>query len=211
MTLSAALILTLQITCGGDDSDDPPPRPSKTATALPTDTRSSATATAPAEDLVLSELLARPLALAGIAPGQPCPVSAQAAGWPADFTFPGLGDGPVYPVLPPVVDMNITAFAPKTLWISDERYRGPVVIRGQQLDGEGVLRFSRIVPVDNPTEGLSLPVAPDAGAPNTPSGWRAWPTGTLVPEVGCYGLQIEGTDFSTTVVFEAALCDTPDC
>jgi hypothetical protein len=115
--------------------------------------------------------------------------------------FP-LGPGPVYPNLG-----NASAIAGgggdvikdgwdfhKTLWAIAPSYRGPVLVRGRALRGAATLRF------EHPWNGaLRLPALP-AGASRR---WRYAPTDTLFSRSGCYGYQIDGTGFSTVVVFEA--------
>ena len=53
-----------------------------------------------------------------------------------------------------------------------------------------------------PTDRLELQAPHDR-----PSGtdWSFWATGVIVPQAGCYELQIETTGKSEAVVFEAAL------
>ena len=38
---------------------------------------------------------------------------------------------------------------------------------------------------------------------NNKDGWREWPGGTSLHVPGCYGWQIDGTDFSYVIVFRA--------
>jgi hypothetical protein len=38
---------------------------------------------------------------------------------------------------------------------------------------------------------------------NGRDGWRQWPGGTWLRTPGCYAWQIDGTDFSDVIVFEA--------
>jgi hypothetical protein len=54
-------------------------------------------------------------------------------------------------------------------------------------------------------EGPSLfdPQLPPAATPNGTKGWRQWPGGTYVHSFGCYAWQIDGTSFSTVIVFKA--------
>ncbi|HEV8688078.1 MAG TPA: hypothetical protein VGQ84_12440, partial [Gaiellaceae bacterium] len=38
---------------------------------------------------------------------------------------------------------------------------------------------------------------------NSRDGWRTWPGGTWLRTPGCYAWQIDGTDFSNVIVFDA--------
>jgi hypothetical protein len=87
----------------------------------------------------------------------------------------------------------------KTIWIAPLVLRGPVLVRGRQLDGRHILRFSS-----------------DFGAPSFrelrlnfhggdfSGGWQEalGPRYTLIRAPGCYGLQVDGADFSKVLVFE---------
>jgi hypothetical protein len=114
----------------------------------------------------------------------------------------GLGSGPVWPVGFGATGQSTLGqssngiwHAVKVLWAADPSYLGPVLVRGRQIDGSGVLRFSQGGVLSGPEE-LRL----DAGGPAPIE--RAWPSYTLVQTTGCYAYQIDGTSFSTTVVFE---------
>ena len=73
----------------------------------------------------------------------------------------------------------------------DRVYRGPVLVRGRQLDGPNELRFNRgLLP---PREMRILP------APQL----RTEPSFTRVRAPGCYGYQVDGIGFSYLIVFEA--------
>jgi hypothetical protein len=78
------------------------------------------------------------------------------------------------------------------------RYKGPVIVRGRQLDGPGQLRFdqwpqwSRRLHVD-----LHL-VGPEA---------RLHPAATFLRAPGCYAYQVDGHGFSYLIVFEARPAD----
>jgi hypothetical protein len=85
----------------------------------------------------------------------------------------------------------------KVFWYVSPTYRGPVLIRGRQLDGTHRLGFNgRKLPLrelrihSHDTVGFDGP----PGSRGVPSAVRA-----LIP--GCYGVQIDGTRFSRTVTF----------
>ena len=85
-------------------------------------------------------------------------------------------------------------------WSSTARYAGPVLIRGRQLDGPHAIGFGEgHVPYDE----LQL-MAPGMGAPRSPGGGREWQSFTRVRARGCYGYQVDGSNFSDVIVFSAA-------
>jgi hypothetical protein len=145
--------------------------------------------------------LARALQLPRLASGAPCPRSSEHQVSKA-FGI-ALGDGPVYPVgfadgvLSVVAEGG--AYRQKVLWVSASSYQGPVLIRGARLDGPGLVQFA--VGESEPTEDFRL-LDPGASSPEEEPGWREWPSYTEVPQFGCYAYQVDGTSFSTVVVFE---------
>jgi hypothetical protein len=155
--------------------------------------------------------LQRPLRVPTIADGKPCPTTPPDPN--GDLTRIGLagtawGKGPAYPEgldsgrgkpiltyldpIPPLSGFYGSKwFGNKVLWVIDPVYRGPVLIRGRQLDGPNELRFDRgLVP---PREMQIRP----RPAP------RGQPSFTRVRGPGCYGYQADGVDFSYVIVFEA--------
>jgi len=155
--------------------------------------------------------LRRPLHLPKVRPGGRCPASSGRRIDNDQFGGVALGRGPVRPlvtasavsggdlqhgVLPfgrvPGTSWRVV----KTLWFSEPRYRGPVLIRGRQLGGSAKLVFG---------EGPSLldPQLPPGPTPNGTNGWREWPGGTYTRSFGCYAWQVDGTSFSSVIVFKA--------
>ena len=131
--------------------------------------------------------LQRPLHLPQLAAGASCPVSA--------------GTGPVRPIgsaelsVSPFIDSSWQGG--RVTWASASTYTGPVLIRGGRLGATGAVGFGAgHVPVD----ALQL-LAPGMGAPTPPGGGREWPSFTRVQAPGCYGYQVDGTDFSEVIVF----------
>lgn len=150
--------------------------------------------------------LRRPLHLPRLQAGTKCPASGSRSG-----PVGGLltGPGPVSPVFADVLPLAPArgAFAgsrwtgAKVLWVADATYAGPVLIRGRQLDGPRAVGFgSGVVPLRE----LQL-LRPGARSADEPTGYREWPSYTRVPGPGCYGYQVDGTSFSTTIVFLASL------
>jgi hypothetical protein len=148
--------------------------------------------------------LFRPLHLPTVAPGAPCPVSPAREVSPAYGV--ALGPGPAYPVglaeatlsftsrdLPPPWGGN------KVIWVIAPRYRGPLLVRGHQLDGPWWVGFDL---GRRPLAELPFPSAKQVGIYRRQ--WRQTGTTTRVRASGCYAYQIDGTTFSRVVVFRAA-------
>lgn len=133
--------------------------------------------------------LRRALHLPQLGAGSSCPVSA--------------GSGPVKPegssqlaVMPFVGSAWEGA---RVAWTSSADYTGPVLIRGRQLGGSGAVGFGEgHVPYDE----LQL-LASGQQAPPAPGGGRSWLTFTRVRGPGCYADQVDGTNFSSVIVFRA--------
>ena len=88
----------------------------------------------------------------------------------------------------------------KVLWFVSPKYRGPVLIRGRQLDGPYRIRFD-----EGNVPPLELRVAPSESVSWTgqPRGARGRPSYTRHRALGSYGYQVDGTDFSIIVTFRA--------
>ena len=149
--------------------------------------------------------LQRPLAIPTISSASACPTAAPKGdlrrhGWPG----PAWGPGPAYPVglasgpalryldpLPRSSEFFGSAwFGNKVLWFIDrETYRGPVLVRGRQLDGPNLLRFER---GRIPPRELRLSATT-----------RENPSYTRVRAPGCYAYQVDGLGFGYTIVFRA--------
>lgn len=152
--------------------------------------------------------LYRPLHLPRLAAGEACPTS---VGTTSDSPYvAGLrfGTGPVYMEIgnrgngpAGKVTLGTTQvrgwFAIESVWLSTPGYQGPFVVRGEQLDGSGAVGFGGSSPVD------SAFVVPPGPGPNGADGYRFSPGSVWVTSPGCYGLQVDGSTFSETVVVEA--------
>jgi hypothetical protein len=145
--------------------------------------------------------LRRPLHVPMIPYGAACPVSARAAN--VDFARYGVargyGLGPAYPIGfadgtihvgwgRSDVDARVWGVQ-KVLWFVHPRYHGPVLVRGEQVDGQHVVRFER---GRIPRTELRIP-----------AGVRARPSYVRIERPGCYAFQIDGLSFSRTIVFRA--------
>lgn len=133
--------------------------------------------------------------------GGACPVSGVASS--ASYAGPAIGKGPVYAAQ--VSPFAITPFinsawkGGRVTWVAAPSYTGPVLIRGAQVGGAGAVGFGEgHVPVDE----LQLLTA-SGSSPGEPAGAREWPSFTRVRSPGCYAYQVDGTNFSEVVVFQA--------
>ncbi len=157
--------------------------------------------------------LRRPLRLPALAHGQ-CPTHRSRVVDP--HAGPAEGPGPIYPVIaapaglsgvltfaypPPPGSLTAgTGFGDqKVLWIGAPRYRGPVLIRGGQLGGHNPVKFTTGTGILFPE--LQDPPQSQSGGSN--GGWSDSASGTALRAPGCYAWQIDGTNFSYTVVFKA--------
>ncbi len=156
----------------------------------------------------------RPLQLPVLEPGDACaetPIRSVEG-----YLYQVMGEGPVYS-LPYLTSMSINWSAlyahdgwywNKVVWTRDPQYTGPIVIRGRQLNGPESLRFQRMGDGHPAPElahsSLHFPAYTTGNRLDTRgSGW--WEelfTWVVVRAPGCYGVQIDGIGFSTTIVFE---------
>src|SRR6266516_1153447 len=154
--------------------------------------------------------LHRPLHLPTVAAGTPCPVSAvgrinfrkygvgkgigPGPAYPIGFAQPGSVLQFTYPPEPPSQFAGSEWSGAKVLWFVAPRYRGPVLIRGGRLDHPDRLRFNR---------GMIPPL--EMRIHRVFSGPRDRPSYTRLRAPGCYAYQVDGTNFSRVVVFQASL------
>jgi hypothetical protein len=122
-----------------------------------------------------------------------------------------LGSGPAYPaflVSPAYDPSSEDAFVPlyprtrtdgwfaiKVFWIIQASYAGPLLVRGEQIDGADVIRFG--------TGGMGEPsLFFESGADST-SKIRGLPSTMRIRSAGCFFLQVEGSNFSIHIIFGA--------
>jgi hypothetical protein len=163
--------------------------------------------------------LHRPLHVPRIEPGTRCPLSPRTK---VDLGQEGVrslpGRGPAYPnfggdesvlefwfpPLPQQTDFYGSGWSGnKVLWWVAGKYRGPVLIRGRQLDGPNRLRFDRGRPPQ-----IEIRIPPGRG-PAAWKGARDRPSYTRVRAPGCYGYQIDGVGFSRVIIFQAVKVPPP--
>ena len=154
--------------------------------------------------------LHRPLRIAQLAPGGACPTTTARGTIPSLGSMPAWGTGPMSPVVPGARDRLVVQLAheeglgaewavEKVLWMPTTAYRGPLLIRGRQLDGPNEVRFEDGVPGFTPAARLR-PVRE-----LRIYGGRGHPATTRVRASGCYAWQLDGTGFTRTIVFEAVV------
>lgn len=150
----------------------------------------------------------RELALKDLPPGESCPRSTVST----DVPKVGLavGEGPVFAVLgmsesPPssggVVHfkddegpMHENLYAVKALWAVSGAHAGPLLLRGRQLDGPGVILFQK-------AEGE--PVQPSLELSAGSEAWRFFPSAMFIGQEGCFAIQVDGPGVVQAIVFRS--------
>ncbi|GAA4989830.1 hypothetical protein [Actinopolymorpha pittospori] len=225
MVLTAAAFLVSA--CGGGDEEPARPKasvtPHKAASPRPVLTPTPGGPTTPAnyrESCSLQPQICR--ARPGAVPvqlrrplhfpstGQKCPVTGGRR-LPDGLPFGGVavGSGPVRGVLlqhdakaavAGTLQLEVQPrqgwYGGKTLWFSAPSYTGPVLLRGTRLDQPGEVAFGAGRP-----HALAVQIPPGRGV-NVVDGYRAWTGLTWFREPGCYGIQVDGTTFSTSIVIQ---------
>ncbi len=149
--------------------------------------------------------LERPLDLPAVDPDAQCPVSAidERVDWREINTFgDGIGRGPVYPGMSSDATLTLrsdgkTWLRSKIFWYVKPSYRGRVLIRGRRLDARGSLRFGE----ERLARQLRIRPGQSVTWAGQPDGSRGVPSIVRAVSAGCYGVQIDGTSFSRTVIF----------
>lgn len=166
-------------------------------------------------------LAARPLTLPTLAPGAACP-AAQGRDVQASYGV-AIGSGPVYIVgmgtdgvlhavgpTPGVHDIRSWGYQ-FALFIIAPTYDGPALVRGRQLSDGAPLLFNGGVDqmksgftMTTPTllRGLRIEGGAAFGSP-----WASWMSYLRTREPGCYGVQIDGADFSETIIYDVTFSD----
>ena len=145
-----------------------------------------------------------PVLSTGLAPGKP----------PVGPNY-GYGDGPVY--LSGQSDFYPGAFD-LAIWLVKPPAVGPLLIRGQQVNGSARAAFSRQMddygkpfgpaPAQSGTTqsayGMSIPFYSELDLPSgaRPPYWGAYFADTHFDVAGCYFIQVDGTTFSELILIE---------
>jgi hypothetical protein len=159
--------------------------------------------------------LHRSLHLPRLSPGAACPRSPRhIRPEPPPYGAERLvGPGPAYPAFystPPYDPSDPSSIVHygggrveggwyylKVLWLTSPHYRGPLLIRGRQLDGPNELRFDMGA---SPPREIRIP----AGRGELRHGWKDRASYSRFRAPGCYGYQLDGLSFSRIIVFPAA-------
>ena len=83
-----------------------------------------------------------------------------------------------------------------------EWYRGPILIRGRRLDGPQQLGFNGS---KTPQSELQIEPQETVSWEGQQPGSRGVPSQVRVRAAGCYGVQVDGTNFSRAIIFKATL------
>jgi hypothetical protein len=161
----------------------------------------------------------RALLLPAVAPGAPCPTS------PAHHISASLGmvlgSGPVFITAQGITHGELLALSSgsfgngqsswggqRVIWVTGRLFRGPVLVRGRQLDGRGTIGFNGgLGQSDDAQDWANTPPLPELQlvAGSGPAARPSWVSFVRLQTAGCYAFQIDGGDFSETIVFEAVL------
>ena len=151
--------------------------------------------------------LHRPLRLAPLAAGARCPVTPSHGLDRGRLS--GAGAGPVYPMPSPFsrYDRLPAWLGSKTLWAWPAALvtrRTRVLVRGLRLDRPGELQFQLGPGWDtaHATHELRLDTTRTVGSFSGTT-WGATVTMLLVRTAGCYGLQLDSADGTSTIVVQA--------
>ncbi len=176
---------------------------------------------------VFTALRARPLREPRLRPKASCPDPIHGViGLPASIPAEGaLGTGPVHPVsraIPRFLDFfparegdplaTSRWRSNETMWLSEPRYLGPVLVRGRMVRSLARVGFGGGL---QPDSELLLPAGAWDEAKGTvhiwgktirpPKGWRVQGVSTRVrgKPIGesCYFFQVDGESFSETILF----------
>jgi hypothetical protein len=141
-----------------------------------------------------------------LASGVACPVSGPTVDAIDPQQTQIVGSGPIYTILGrmPGVDPKTWRqdggwYYLKVLWMSRATYQGPAVIRGRQIDGSADVRFGD---GSQPDRELRFPAGDTMVRGHDTTKWRDLPSYARISGPGCYGLQVDGPDFSYSLVFE---------
>ena len=170
------------------------------------------------DSVAFSQLKSRPLNFPALSAGERCPISHGSRDTVprADYIFCSgcfwFGKGPVFFALSwsdqstdearfslNKVPFEQRTYRAKTPWVSKPEYAGPILIRGRLLTGNEKLRFAS--GGNKPIDALELQAPAKEKADS--SRWSFWPTSMFVPHAGCYGIQIDTSDATDVIIFEA--------
>lgn len=184
-------------------------------------------------DAPISTYLERTLELPKLDAGEPCPVSVgdnQVVSSRHTYIFGAggyfFGTGPVYLALSwkprdraeaffslDRVPLIPEGYRLKTPWIMKPEYQGEALVRGAQIGVETrhKILFRETTQVQGVTETMVLragvrgTLISESQAGAVDALWGFWPSSMILPEAGCYAIQIDTEDKSDIIVIEAIL------
>ena len=183
--------------------------PVVSSSPTPTNILTQAAQTPSATPDPLPILQQRPLHISALAAGESCVTTPGKQVNPE--MGPALGEGPVYMVGYGAEGTNTIYMSRvdggwyylKTIWTAPPNFHGAFLLRGGQVDGPNAVRFS-----EDTTGMPDLQVVYSSGnAGSTQSGWLPWINYVRIRAPGCYGIQVDGLNFSEVIRFR--ILDTP--
>jgi len=154
------------------------------------------------DDATWAQLAAHRLRLPSLAAGAACPVTPAVP--ITTFVGPVAGPGPVYSIGNRIFYSRAPdgSLFTKVAWLSRPDYKDAALIRGARIDAPGDVRFQA---GGGPLTG-ELRFEYDTGTRSQGSeeGWRFLPSTVVIDGPGCYAFQVDGVDWSLTIVMDAA-------
>ena len=154
------------------------------------------------DDATWARLAAHRLRLPSLAAGAACPVTPAVP--ITTFVGPVAGPGTVYSIGNRIFYSRAPdgSLFTKVAWLSRPDYKDAALIRGARIDASGDVRFQA---GGGPLTG-ELRFEYDTGTRSQGSeeGWRFLPSTVVIDGPGCYAFQVDGVDWSLTIVMDAA-------
>ncbi len=190
----------------------------QTPTATPTSIVAPVTRTANATSTPAdwSSLESKPLHLSAIPAGATCPVTPAQQHIAPDHQY-AAGQGPLYLVNEannnPVFFSDAGSSDPgspwkisKVFWEVSATYAGPLLIRGGQIDGTHALNFNGGLGQTAGNNQGTEPILHELRLLGDAHGqWKTYLTFVRIQQAGCYAFQIDGQNFSESIVIQATV------
>ena len=154
------------------------------------------------DDATWARLAAHPLRLPSLAAGAACPVTPATR--ITTFVGPVAGPGPVYSIGNRIFYSRAPdgSLFTKVAWLSRPDYKDAALIRGARIDASGDVRFQA---GGGPITGeLRFDYDTGTRSQGSEEGWRFLPSTVVIDGPGCYAFQVDGVDWSLTIVMDAA-------
>lgn len=208
---------TPSATAGTTATTGTTPAPTATAPTSPTTTATNAptttTTNAPAD---WSSLESKPLHLPTLSAGANCPVTQAQQHIAPDHQY-AAGNGPVYlvneAIADPLIFLDAGSSDPgsswkisKVFWEISSSYTGPAIVRGGQINGTNTLKFNGGLGQTAGNNQGTEPILHELRLQGDPHGqWRTYLSFVRVQQAGCYAIQIDGQNFSESIVINATV------